>query len=63
VRRDILKGLEPLGIKLDMEKNDVNFGENQVISSADSKVTVAVIGTDEELLIASDTEKLVKGDC
>jgi acetate kinase len=63
VRRDILKGLEPLGIKLDMEKNDVNFGENQIISSADSKVTVAVIGTDEELLIASDTEKLVKGDC
>ncbi len=60
VRRDTLKGLENLGIKLDKEKNDVNFGENQVISSADSKVTVAVIGTDEELLIAADTEKLAK---
>ncbi len=60
VRRDTLKGLENLGIVLDKEKNDVNFGEDQVISSADSKVTVAVIGTDEELLIAADTEKLAK---
>ena len=55
-------GLENLGIKLDKEKNDVNFGEDQVISAPDSKVTVAVIGTDEELLIAADTEKLVKGE-
>ena len=62
VRRDTLKGLENLGIKLDKEKNDVNFGEDQVISAPDSKVTVAVIGTDEELLIAADTEKLVKGE-
>ncbi len=60
VRRDTLKGLENLGIVLDKEKNDVNFGDDQVISSADSKVTVAVIGTDEELLIAADTEKLAK---
>ena len=36
--------------------------EDQVISAPDSKVTVAVIGTDEELLIAADTEKLVKGE-
>lgn len=62
VRRDTLKGLENLGIKLDKEKNDVNFGEDQVISAPDSKVIVAVIGTDEELLIAADTEKLVKGE-
>ena len=40
----------------------MNFGEDQVISAPDSKVTVAVIGTDEELLIAADTEKFVKGE-
>ena len=33
-----------------------------MMSAPDSKVTVAVIGTDEELLIAADTEKLVKGE-
>lgn len=60
VRRDTLKGLEHLGIVLDKQKNDVNFGEDEVISAADSKVTVAVIGTDEELLIAEDTEELAK---
>lgn len=62
VRRDTLKGLENLGIKLDKQKNDVNFGADEVISAEDSKVTVAVIGTDEELLIAEDTEKLVTGE-
>lgn len=59
VRRDTLKGLEHLGIKLDKALNDENFGTDQVISTPDSKVTVAVIGTDEEMLIAQDTEKLV----
>lgn len=60
VRRDTLKGLEHLGVKLDADKNNVNFGDDEVISTPDSKVTVAVIGTDEELLIAKDTENLVK---
>lgn len=60
VRRDTLKGLEHLGVKLDADKNNVNFGDDEVISAPDSKVTVAVIGTDEELLIAKDTENLVK---
>lgn len=60
VRRDTLKGLEHLGIKLDPAKNNANFGDDEVISAPDSKVTVAVIATDEEMLIAQDTEKLVK---
>lgn len=60
IRRDTLKGLEGVGIKLDAEKNNLNFGADEVISTPDSKITVAVIGTDEEYLIAQDTENLVK---
>lgn len=60
VRRGAASGLEFLGIKLDEEKNRKNFGEEEVISTADSKVKVVVVPTDEELLIASDTLELVK---
>ena len=35
-------------------------GEEAIISTPDSKVTVVVIPTDEELMIASDTMELVK---
>lgn len=59
VRAGALEGLDFLGIKLDAEKNKKNFGEEEVISAPDSAVTVAVIPTDEELLIASDTLALV----
>ena len=59
VRAGALEGLDFLGIKLDAEKNKKNFGEEEVISAPDSAVTVAVIPTDEELLIASDTLELV----
>ena len=51
--------MEYLGVKLDFEKNRKNFGEEEIISTPDSKVIVAVIPTDEELLIAKDTEELV----
>ena len=59
VRAGALEGLDFLGIKLDAEKNKKNFGEEEVISAPDSAVIVAVIPTDEELLIASDTLALV----
>lgn len=61
VRYDALHGLESLGIKIDEAKNNANSGADEVISATDSKVTIAVIGTDEELLIAKDTEALVSG--
>lgn len=53
------EGLEFMGVKLDAGKNKVR-GEEAVISAADSKVTVAVIPTDEELMIASDTLAILK---
>lgn len=60
VRQDSLVGLEFLGIKLDLNKNKEVFGEEAVISTPDSKVTVAVIPTDEELLVATDTMKIAQ---
>ena len=57
-RASICEGLEYLGIKLDPEKNNTR-GKEAVISAADSKVTVWVIPTNEELMIAQDTQELV----
>ena len=59
IRQNAAGGLECLGIKLDKEKNKKNFGEEEIISTADSPVKVVVVPTDEELLIASDTLELV----
>jgi len=53
-RSEVCEGLEFMGVKIDLEKNKVR-GEEAIISTDDSKVTVAVIPTDEELMIASDT--------
>ena len=53
-RSEVCEGLEFMGVKIDLEKNKVR-GEEAIISAEDSKVTVAVIPTDEELMIASDT--------
>ena len=53
-RSEVCEGLEFMGVKIDLEKNKVR-GEEAIISADDSKVTVAVIRTDEELMIASDT--------
>lgn len=57
-RAAILDGMEELGIKIDAEKNKVR-GKNTIISSDDSKIKVALIPTNEELMIAKDTVKLI----
>ncbi len=59
IRENSCKGLEFLGIKIDTEANKVK-GEEAIISAPDSKVTVCVIPTDEELMIAKDTMALLK---
>ena len=59
VREGALEGLEFLGIELDKEKNKANNGEEEIISIPSSRVKVAVIPTDEEWMIASDTLALV----
>ena len=59
-REVALEGLEFMGVKLDKKKNMEVQGEEAIISTPDSKVTVCVIPTDEELMIATDTMELVK---
>lgn len=59
VRAGSVSGLEFMGIKLDEVANNRNFGEEEIISTPDSKVKVVVVPTDEELLIASDTLALL----
>jgi acetate kinase len=59
-REESTKGLEFMGVVLDTEKNKGTRGEEIVISKPESKVTVCIIPTDEELMIASDTLHLVK---
>ena len=57
-RSGACEGLEYMGIEIDPVKNNVRSKE-AIISTDNSKVTVCVIPTDEELLIASDTLEIV----
>ena len=57
-RKAICEYLGYLGVKIDDEANDVR-GKKTVISSADSKVKVMLIPTNEELAIARETLRLV----
>ena len=59
VRADVVNRLGFLGIELDEEANKKR-GDDNVISTPDSKVTVCVIPTNEELAIARETLALVK---
>ncbi|MGN1078098.1 MAG: acetate/propionate family kinase [Candidatus Gallimonas sp.] len=60
VRAAILEGLEYMGVKADLAKNDFkNDGKIHDISTADSKVRILVIPTNEELAIARETAALV----
>ena len=59
VRRQILEHFGYMGITLDEEANTVR-GREMIISTPDSRVTVAVIPTNEELAIARETVALLK---
>lgn len=59
VRKAIVDRLGVLGIKLDDEANKA-MGEEQLISTADSKIKAYAIPTNEELMIAEDTYVFVK---
>lgn len=61
VRARICAGLEWLGISLDAEKNSGVIGGEGRIDSSDSRVALWVIPTDEELLIARDTWRVIEG--
>lgn len=59
IREDVCKEMEYLGIDIDLSKNKSIYGTEGVISSDASKVDVLVVPTDEELMIALDTQKIV----
>jgi acetate kinase len=58
-RERICSGMEFLGIKIDLEKNTIR-GKAVDISSQDANVRTLVIPTDEELMIALDTQEIVE---
>lgn len=59
MRRDVINGLNILGIKVDEERNN-SVDKETKISSDDSSVPCYVIATDEEVMIARDTYDFLK---
>ena len=57
VRAEVTKGITYLGVDFDESKNKVR-GEEALLTTPESKVKVCVIPTDEEWMIASDTQEL-----
>ena len=59
IRQDICKQLEFMGVKIDEEANNTH-GEEKRISKPDSKVEIWIVPTNEELMIAKETQRLCK---
>ena len=59
IRKGICEQLKFMGIEIDIEANNIR-SEEKVISKPESKVKVYVIPTNEELMIAKETLRLVK---
>ncbi|WP_256757352.1 acetate kinase [Cohnella sp. WQ 127256] len=59
LRKEVCKGLTFFGVQLDEKRNAVRSSEARRITTDDSKVSVLVVPTNEELLIARDTYRLV----
>lgn len=58
-REAICKYLEFLGVEFDIEKNNGSRGKEIIISKDSSRITVMVVPTNEELVIAEDTQAIV----
>lgn len=61
VRENVCAPLAFMGVEIDKAINDVTRGTETVISTPASRVKVVVVPTDEELMIARDTEAIVSG--
>ena len=61
VRRMIIDRLTPLGFRINRELNEeMRFGKEGLLSASNSTVPIYVIPTDEEVMIATDTYKLIQ---
>ena len=58
IRKGICEKLEFMGVKIDVDANNMR-GEQKEISAPDSKIKVYVVPTNEELMIAKETARLV----
>ena len=59
IREQIASGLEWAGLRLDQERNQARRGSEGAIASDGSKLAAYVIPTDEELMIARDTIRVI----
>ncbi|MCW3786928.1 acetate/propionate family kinase [Plebeiibacterium sediminum] len=60
IRKAVCEELGFMGIEIDSSANEAALGTESVISNGDSKVTVMVVPTDEEFMIAQDTKRIVE---
>ncbi|MCI6334979.1 MAG: acetate kinase [Bacteroidales bacterium] len=60
-RANVCNPLRFMGVEIDDEANDANNGDEGIISTPNSAVKVVVIPTDEEYMIAKDTEAIIEG--
>ena len=60
LRAGVCAGLERLGLRLDPEANARARAAEAVISAADSRIQVLVIPTNEELVVARETRRLIE---
>ena len=62
IRARICEGLGWMGVAIDAQKNEQTTGKEGAIHAEDSRLQVWVIPTDEELLIARDTVRCIRGE-
>lgn len=60
-RANVCKPLRFMGVEIDNAANDANNGDEGIISTPNSAVKVVVTPTDEEYMIAKDTEAIIEG--
>ena len=61
IRKGICEQLKFMGVEIDVEANNIR-SEEKLVSKPESKVKIYVIPTNEELMIAKETQRLVKRD-
>ena len=61
IRKGICEQLQFMGVEMDADANNIR-SEEKLVSKPDSKVKIYVIPTNEELMIAKETQRLVKWD-
>lgn len=60
-RANVCNPLRFMGVEIDDAANDANNGDEGIISTPNSAIKVVVIPTDEEYMIAKDTEAIIEG--